>query len=264
MTSKDRASHPPHGLDLPHFSTTKNHLPFAYLPPTPSSETVTSRSQRRKRDYLDEQAQQHDDDNDRPAHDRAGGSGEGELGDLTLCEVEGGLLDRDGRQVPTCLVELDVGGQVRGDEDGLVEHGRVGEGAGLALLEEDGAVAAVAADDGHVGYHAVLHTCCLLREDILGELARDNLDAPLGGVGDAGCGRGEYGCRQGGQEEDGGGEWVLHLAVVWRWSITFAFSAIDSFSPKKISNEPEVRFNRHDIASLDPRMTDRKDRITKE
>lgn len=34
--------------------------------------------------------------------------------------------------------------------------------------------------------------------------------------------------------------------------------------PKKISNEPEVRFNRHDIASLDPRMTDRKDRITKE
>lgn len=31
----------------------------------------------------------------------------------------------------------------------------------------------------------------------------------------------------------------------------------------KLSNKPEVRLNRHDIASLDPGMTDRKDRITK-
>lgn len=196
-------------------------------PPRLSFQTVASPSQCRKRDYLDEQAQQHHDDNDRPAHDRAGGSGEGELGDLALCEVEGGLLDGDGGEVPARLVELDVGGQVGGDEDGLVEHGRVGEGAGLALLEEDGAVAAVAADDGHVGYHAVLHACCPLREDGFGERgARDNLEARIGGVADAGCGRGEHGCRQGGQEEDGGGEWVLHLGVVWRWSITFAFSAV--------------------------------------
>lgn len=35
------------------------------------------------------------------------------------------------------------------------------------------------------------------------------------------------------------------------------------FSCPKISNEPEVRLNRHDVASFDPGMTDRKDRITK-
>lgn len=112
---------------------------------------------------------------------------EHELSHNTHREVDVNLLESNGRQVTTDLVELHIHGQVHRMGLHHVEHGRVEHRAHGARLEECAADGGIGTDGREVGDLAVLCAClCGLEGGAYGggrgrNLSRNDLQVMLGG-----------------------------------------------------------------------------------